>query len=854
MFTIFYLNSFSQINVYEKPIEKDIPYRGLISKTKTRYILDLNGQWSLSINDGKNFTPINVPSTIDYKGKLLLKRYFNLNDAALKNFFFILVAEGISYESEIHINRTFVSKNLYGFASIITPLDENILNNSNEIVITLSSDLSYINSIPLKDQINYGKINAGITQDIYIVAVPKLFILETKPDIKLESENYARITNKISLLAGNIAKYKEGGNLYLKTSIFKPEDIENPISESNMLRVNISDYQHLNNLINELSIRNPNIWKPSNPKLYIIKTTLYQENEVIDEFIDEFGINDIKFSASKKSFVNLAGEPIKIIGINYFAESSHYNNVITYKNIEKDILLIKDLGFNCIRVPGKPAHPYIIDACKRNGLYIFNEIPFNEVPSKILSKTEYIKNATEYIESIIKRDKSAPCIIAWGVGNDFDVTEEISQTYLIKAREAISKYDSRPVYYTTSNIEDDICLELSDLRGINIRTYNISKLEEISEKFKKINTPNNPPLFVSHIGVPIENNNKNGYNDKHSVEYQTKFLVESYNLFVKNYPCIFISSFSDWFSQRPLNYPLSENYYLNTNGILDLERNQKLSAVFLKRLNYDQSLSKISEGSSENILKDKSFIIIIFGVLVAIFFSFLYTRLPRFKESVSRSFSSLTRSVNFFQYAKEQNILSVNYDIIFALILSSSVSVYLTSILYFYKENPYLDMLISNLVSSDNLKILLSYYFTNPLLSIIFLIIIFLILIVLVTFILTVITVIMKHRYNFKNIFAVTVWSLYPYLIFLPIGIIIYKLGTLSTVYITLSLVLFLVCYILSILRLISGFKFMFEHHFGRAFLYGLIFYFITAGGLLVYLYFYKNTLSILNLILSYNI
>lgn len=845
---------FSQIHVYERQPEKDIPYKGLLNKTKTRYILDLNGQWSISTNDGKNYTPINVPSTIEYKGKILLKRYFNLNDAALKNFFFILVAEGICYESEIQINKTFITKNIYGFASIISPLDENILGNSNEIVISLSSDLSYINSIPLRDQINYGKINAGITQDIYIVAVPKLFILDSKPDIKLESENYARLTNKISLLAGNIAKYKEGGSIYVKTFIYKPEDMETPISESNMLRVNISDYQHLDNLINEVSIRNPVLWRPSSPKLYIIKTALYQDNDLIDEYIDEFGISDIKFSVSKKSFVNILGEPVKIIGINYYAESSYHNNVITYKNIEKDILLIKDLGFNCLRIPGKPAHPYVIDVCKRNGLYVFDEIPLNEVPSKILNKSEYIKNAAEYIESIIKRDKSAPCIIAWGVGNDFDVTEEISQKYLIKIRETISKNDSRPVYYTTSNITDDLCYELSDLRGINIRTYNIGKLEEISEKFKKINTPNNPPIFVSYIGVPIDNNNKNGYNDKHSVEYQTKFLVESYNLFVKNYPCIFISSFSDWFSQRPLNFPLSNNYYLNTNGILDLDRNQKLSAVFLKRLNFDQSLSKISEGTSENILKDKSFIIIIFGVIVSIFFSYLYTRIPRFKESVTRSFSSLSRSGNFFQYAKEQNLLSVNYDILFALILSSSVSIYLTSILYFYKENPYLDMLISNVLSSDKVKIIFSYYFTNPILSIIILIIFCLILIFSVTFILSFITILMKFRYNFKNIFAVTVWSLYPYLIFLPVGIIMYKLGTLSTTYITLSIVLFFICYLLSIFRLISGFKFMFEHHFARAFLYGLIFYFITAGGLFVYLYFYKNTISILTLILSYNI
>lgn len=58
-----------------------------------------------------------------------------------------------------------------------------------------------------------------------------------------------------------------------------------------------------------------------------------------------------------------------------------------------------------MRIPGRPAHPYIVDVCNRNGLYILMKYRLMSLPSKILNKSDYIKNASEYIEAIIKEIK-----------------------------------------------------------------------------------------------------------------------------------------------------------------------------------------------------------------------------------------------------------------------------------------------------------------------------------------------------------------------------------------------------------------------------------------------------------------
>ncbi|MBN1633004.1 MAG: hypothetical protein JW917_02435 [Ignavibacteria bacterium] len=842
---------FSQVDIFERPQEKDIPYRGLIVKTSTRNIIDLNGKWTVSFNNGQNSAQISIPAAINFKGKIIFKKQFRLNDVALKNYTYIFVAEGICYESEVYINNNFIVKNPYGFNSIIIPLDENQLSNSNEIIIHTENNIDYSGTLPLRNQIEFTRIYSGITCNIYIMAVPKVFILNSEPTIKMESETYARITNNVSVSSGDLSIFRESGkNFFMKTQIFKSDDLSEPVAESNSIKFNIEDYQNLNTS-NELSVKTPSIWRPENPKLYIVKTLIFNSDELVDENISETGISDVTLSINKKYYVGLKGEQIIINGINYHEQSPSYASAITYKEIEKDLLLIKDNGFNCVRVEGKPAHPYLIDACNRIGLFLMEEIPFNNIPAALIKSPKYRKSAYEYAESMIKRDRKNPCIIAWGIGNNFDLNNESSVTYILGIREIITKLDSRPVYYTTPNLKKDECSELVDMKGLNVLSTNLNDIEKISEEIKKADL-SRTALFISHFGVMVNNENKNGYYDRHSVDYQAKFLSEFFNNLPKNIAVNIVSSFADWHTERPLNHSLTPDKYLKTDGLYDFYRNPKLSSLYVKRILHRQSLYKLTEGSAPGYLSNKSFIPVLSGIIIALIFAFFYTRAPRFKESVMKSFSMLLRSGNFFIMAKENSLLTGLYNSIFGLIVVSGLAIYFSSLFYLYKENPVWELILGNIFSSDSTKIFFNNNLNNPLISIIFFIIAGITAILLIFIVIYIISFILGNRLKVKSVFSVAIWSLYPFLIFLPLGVIIYKLAGLSTVYVHISLVIFGICYLLSVLRLISGFKFLFEYDFPKAFLYGFIFYMVTAGGLFLYFYIARSTVSLFSLVISY--
>jgi hypothetical protein len=853
LFFILFFQSFSfaQIKVYERPPDNTNDYKGIYSISSQRQKIDLNGLWSFSIDEGKSFNNINVPCAINYRGMLVFKKSFTLSKEQLNNFSFVLVAEGISYESDIFINNNFVDKSVFGFSSLISPIDENILSENNDISVTVSTNHSHSSSIPLPLQINYPKIYSGINRNIYLVAVPKIYVHYLSISYKQESETFYNLNCNATINSGILSDItKDGKDFSFKIKMY-PKGSDELFAESNSMKVNIDELQ--NTVVNTtLSLRNPILWSTSTPALYIIKAQIYNSDNLIDESIIETGIREARFLVNKKGFLKASGDNLRISGINYYEESQYFGSALTYNEVEKDLTLIKEDGFNCIRIPGKTAHPVVISICNKIGLMVMEEIPFNEVPARIMKNPGYLKLGTEYLESIINRDKANPCIIAWGIGNDFDVTTEAAQSYVIASKDISTKLDSRPIYYTSRTMSDDICADLIDLKGLNLYIKDSSKIGLNINEIKKADPKT--PIFISRYGYKIENENRSGYNDPFSNESQIKFLTEATNLIHKNFNISFVSSFADWNSERPLNFQLGNMNTLVTEGIYDFNRNPKQSATVLKKLFNNQNIPKLSEGNQVGYFSDKSFILIIAGVMGLLLFSYIFTKLPKFKEAVIKSNSMIFSPSSFFIYMKEQSLITNTYNFLLGFFTSLGTSIFFASLFYFYRDNQSWDMLLSNIISSDSFKNVIANNLNSPLSGIIIITIFLFFSLFINVFLLSILSLILKHKFNFKVFFSISVWSTYPFLIFLVIGTILYRVASFNSVFIDISLYIFIFFVILWLLRILGGIKFFFEYNELKAVIIGFVLIILTFGSPFIYGYFAKSTFSVISLILSYKV
>lgn len=844
VFTLFSTSVYSQIKIYERPALIGVENPGLSMMSSTREKIDLNGEWDVSFNDGQSFSQLTVPLAYDYKGKTIFRKGFSISPEMMSRYSFLFVAEGINSESNIRINNVFLVNHKEGFTSIVVPIEEEVLRDNNQIEITIDNELSTNTTIPLSDQLNYSKIYGGINKDIYIVAVPKVSTQSNQIKYSIEGYNRIAIENIVEVRSGSLDNYP-GRNFSLRTELIE-KSTGQTVAESSPVSFSTENYKSIQ-VKSNFTLENPRLWSFDQPNVYIAKTIIYDSSGVIDEKLTEIGIRKVQVKGNT-IFVN--GKEYNLKGINYYEDSPAYASALDYFEVERDLKNIKELGINCIRVPGRTPHPYIVNICNNIGLFVFAEIPFNEVSHALLKKDEYISGALEYLDDAIVQYRNSPCVLAWGIGNDFDVTKDASANYVRLAKERASGLDNRPVYYTTKNFERDVCTEYADFKGINLLGSKVESIKEFASSLESnlnlLKKSTGKPIFISDYGLSIENENRNGARDIHSIEAQAEFIVETYKAISNKFFVNFISSYADWNAERPLNYPQNYNTYLQTNGVFTIYREPKQAALYISRLINNQDTPKILEG---NPAEDNSQFFLIAGIILNIALIFLVFNVRKFQEY---SMKSLLRPTNFFQFASEQMLIPVSLNFILSILISFGVSLYLSAVFYFYRESISFDMLTANIFSSDMLKMFFSDITNQPLVSILVLTGIVFLFQLLVSFIIFVFSYFMSGRAYYKNVFTVTVWSALQMVIFLPIGTIIFKLAQEDTEYVYLSGILFLILLLFYIIRLIKGARATYNLTFIKAYGYGLVLVLLTFGSVFSYFYFFRHTQYIISLVNSY--
>ena len=104
---------------------------------------------------------------------------------------------------------------------------DGIISGNNEIVVNVNNELNYKNTLPLSDQINYSKVYGGITKDIYLVAVPKIFVFDSYIKYTIDNLLSVKITNIINIKSTDLSGFIDTAGskeFYVQTRIIRISD------------------------------------------------------------------------------------------------------------------------------------------------------------------------------------------------------------------------------------------------------------------------------------------------------------------------------------------------------------------------------------------------------------------------------------------------------------------------------------------------------------------------------------------------------------------------------------------------------------------------------------------------------
>ena len=187
----------------------------------------------------------------------------------------------------------------------------------------------------------------------------------------------------------------------------------------------------------QLKVSDPALWTAETPNLYKAQFSLLdKDGKVLHNETETFGFRTIEVRESDGLYVN--GVRIMVRGVNRHSFRPESGRTLSKaKNIE-DVLLMKDMNMNSVRLSHYPADPEFLEACDSLGLYVMDEL--GGWHGKYDTPT-----GVRLIEGMIERDVNHPSIIWWSNGNEKGWNTELDGEF--------HKYDpqKRPVIHPQGN-------------------------------------------------------------------------------------------------------------------------------------------------------------------------------------------------------------------------------------------------------------------------------------------------------------------------------------------------------------------------------------------------------------------
>ena len=333
-----------------------------------------------------------------------------------------LVFEGSMTDTQVKINgRKAGSMHQGAFYRFIYNVSDRVFFGSKkknvlEVTVSKESANAGVNLAERRaDYWNFG----GIFRPVFIVAKPAQNIDRLAIDAKADGNFYADCFLNMAV---------EGARVHTVITDAKGKKVAENTSD---VRTG-SDHASIN-----FAVKSPELWTAETPAMYQATFTLLDKaGKTLHVENQKFGFRTIETRESDGLYIN--GRRVMIKGVNRHSFRPESGRTLSKaKNIE-DVLLIKSMNMNAVRLSHYPADPEFFEACDSLGLYVMDEL------SGWHGKHETI-NGQKLVKEMITRDVNHPCIIWWSNGNEKGWNIELDGEF--------HKYDpqKRPVIHPQGN-------------------------------------------------------------------------------------------------------------------------------------------------------------------------------------------------------------------------------------------------------------------------------------------------------------------------------------------------------------------------------------------------------------------
>ncbi len=841
LFMLFTIPGLAQSSKYKPFSENELKK---IVPSSTRLIYSLAGKWQKSFDESE-WTNVILPASENHEERVVYKRTIKISSELTEQYNWQLYFLGIEDHVEVYVNSQFVGRYFGGMTPFYVKLPARMVKGgTNEVKLVVTPVSSTSRQIRAQNIFGH-RIYTGLLREALLIGTPHIWIKDISYTTKLKSGGNAQINFKANISAGEIESlFKYGafrdslgtpGAEKLQVSLeynLKRKDAPAesiPITGTRIITVERERTQDFNF---NLNISSPKLWAPESPELYDLTVNLKRNGHLIDDFRIDVGFRDLRVSNSDSPVIYLNGKPLKIKGISYIEDIYSGGQTLNPAQMERDIRKIKTLGANLVRFKMAPPHPYLLSLCDKYGIMALVELPVYDVPAEILDMDEIKVRMKNISKRFVSSYSGNPSVIAWGISTGIRENTEPSERFNSQMIKTLKNSTDKLIYKVSyfganeSNLKDFDFVGYKPVR----EKYSFTDFKNEAARLMSI-SGKKPVIFL--YGIAIQPKNHNGFSDPLSIESQAYYIRNSFHIVneLKAAGSI-INNFNDYELNVPLLITNNSQRFVCSGGLVSRTRDQRLSYELLQTLFNAEKEPLLNAGSYN---EETPVIFIITGIILGIILVFLINRFKRFREYL---FRSVLRPYNFYADIRDQRIMSSVQTILLGLVISATAGIFLASIFYYYRTNILAEYLYMLAIPGSNLRELFFRLIWMPEFLLIFSTSLIFILAVISAFFIRIFAFFTRARIFYRDTLTITIWSAVPFLILLPVSIVLIRLLVYSDQLNMIVMAVMVLIVIWVLFRILKSTSVVFDIPSYKVYIVGLILIiFLVATVLSIYQY-----------------
>lgn len=486
-----------------------------------------NDNWKFSFNN-KNWKKINVPFCVesklskightDFIKECFYKKKFTIDKIENRLLLHFLA---VDYKTIVHINNKYVGSHEGGFTPFEFDITDFLVIGENEITLTVldNDGQSFFYGKQSYKKESFGCFytrTTGIWQSVYIEEVSQNRIKEF-----YFYPNIEKCSVDVDLLVEHKGKYEI--EVYYNNELMGSTNGE--ISYRTKVTIPLSQ-KHL--------------WSIGKGNLYDV--VIKYEDDIVYSY---FGLREVKYEGYNFLLNDKVTYQKLVLDQGYYIDGIY--TAKNTKEMEKDINLALNLGFNGARLHQKVFEPKFLYLCDIKGYIVWGEFPSW---GGDYSSLNYYGKFIDQWQDVLKRDFNHPSIITWcplnEVWGSFDDYNKLRDARFIDSvYEFTKKFDpTRPCVDVSgghhghaTDLYDFHCYKNADeLETVlnNLTNNDILDTDALYSPFDNLRYTKGLPTNLSEYGgITIDNSNNQGWgygkgaNDTNSFVERYRALTET---------------------------------------------------------------------------------------------------------------------------------------------------------------------------------------------------------------------------------------------------------------------------------------------------------------------------------------